>query len=201
MLMNPPLFWLLVRGMEIFVQVLTTLPRMELESSLPTCNYTGFVEQTLQRQTTKRNRMNIIPAKSLLAVSEWITQLCYTLLWSWIWGTGAVAPGLMSKPPSAFGIKKKTNKQITATTKTEGKKRYGSREEGPPDSESVLTAETIQQAHPQTYPLEWSRLTPQSVAEERTASASIGSQAERQNLRTPPPRPAGHSLHVDKIPV
>lgn len=135
--------------------------------------------------------MNIIPAKSLLAVSEWITQPCYTLLWSWIWGTGAVAPGLMSKPPSAFGIKKKTNKQITATTKTVKKKKKGMAldKKGPPDSESVLTTETIQQTHPQTYPLEWSRLTPQSMVQERTASASIGSQTERQNLRTPPPRP------------
>lgn len=58
----------------------------------------------------------------------------------------------------------------------------------PPDSESVLTTETIQQTHPQTYSLEWSRLTPQSMVQERTASASIGSQKEMQNLRTSPPR-------------
>lgn len=43
-----------------------------------------IIVQTLQRETTKGNRIDVIPEKNLLAAPGQITQLSYTLLQSWI---------------------------------------------------------------------------------------------------------------------
>ena len=145
LLMNPPLFWLLVRGMESLVQVLTTLPRMELESSLPTCNYTENVEQTLQRETTKGNRK-----KSFLKRACWLYQ---NGLHSCVYLTMELDPGDWSGSPRPDEqrlpqlLELKTKQTNNSNNKNRKKKKGMALEKkGPP--ETVLTTEIIQQTHP-----------------------------------------------------
>lgn len=74
---------------------------------------------------------------------------------------------------------------------------------GPPASSqpSALTAETIQQTHPQNHFLEWSSLATQSVAHGLASQALIGSLLELQGPPFPHPDLLSHGLHVDKNPV